>query len=112
MSVYMKSLKVKVGYMTLKAKYMEEEQKNFPALSGAADVGVYDNIEEKEVESEENTEDNQELETKIAELEKELLELSSLRENVAKVNGELRKEKKANYVARSTNVRKVIVTYY
>ena len=101
MSVYMKSLKVKVGYMTLKAKYMEEEQKNYPALSGAADVGAYDNIEEKEVESEENTEDQQELETKIAELEKELLDLPALRENLAKVSGELRKEKKANYVAQN-----------
>ena len=46
MSVYMKSLKVKAGYMTLKAQYLEQEQRNFPALGGGPVAGVYDNIVE------------------------------------------------------------------
>ena len=86
MSAYMKSLHVKRGYMTLKAEYIVQQQRSFPVLGGGKVPGVYDNIEEKVKDDEED-----DLETKIVDLEKTL----------AKAQTELRREKKVSIVAQN-----------
>ena len=86
--------------MTLKAQYLEQEQRNFPALGGGPVAGVYDDIVEKEKDDEEN-ETNTGLESKLAELEKTVADIPVLKESLAKAQADLRRERKANYVAQN-----------
>ena len=50
MSAYMQSLRIKVGYVSLKIKYFEHQARNFPSLSGNNQAtSGYSNMEEGDV---------------------------------------------------------------
>ena len=74
----MQSLKDKVGYVSLKVKYYEQQEMNFPALSGGSENKLdFLNIEEKDIDDDHDIlpmNPIQEKDNKIAELEQKISE--------------------------------------
>ena len=108
MAAYMQSLKIKVGYVSLKIKYFETQAKNFPSLPGSTqqEESGYSNMEEADT-NEEILPINpiEEKDKKIAELEKLLAEqsiassdMNQLQEKLTKTKAELQAVKKNSTV--------------
>ena len=94
MSIYMESLKHKVGYVSLKLKYQESQARNYPSLQGPQQPGY--TMEEGELEDIVPRNPIEEKDMKIYELEKalaqqktEMSELSQLKESLTKTKAEL-----------------------
>ena len=100
MSVYMKSIRIKLGYVSLKVQYMEQQQRNFPALGKTKIPDAYENmIEDVNTEEDDSTLLVNEKDTKIVALEKTISDIPVLKENLKKMQAELRREKKTTSVA-------------
>ena len=109
MSHYMQSLRMTVGYVSLKIRYFEQQSKNFPPLNKAASANVegYADMDRDQGLDENHTDvlplnPIEEKDKKILELEKQIDDLRNdagevpaLREGLTKVNAEL-KMMKAN----------------
>jgi hypothetical protein len=97
MTQYMNSLKVKVGYSSLKTKFLESNAINFPSLSGSKTLSPSMDDDSEEVEGlfpsnpiEEKDKEIEKLKKELTNLAKEATENNCLKEALTKASAELK----------------------
>ena len=97
MNIYMNSLKVKVGYSSLKTKYMEMQARHFPSLQGTDSlIPTMEEDPESNIEIfptnpvEEKDKEIHELKKELDEAKTTVSEINNLKETVTKLSAELK----------------------
>jgi hypothetical protein len=97
MTQYMNSLKIKVGYSSLKTKFLESNAMNFPSLSGSKTLSPSMDDDSEEVDGlfpsnpiEEKDKEIEKLKKELTHLAKEATENNCLKESLTKASAELK----------------------